>query len=119
MARAAWSWRGRSFDDLWPLLNQALLETIRELDDVSDAQVVYVGFSPARESFVVAWDLWLRSDDEEGVMAVQVLEAKFVHGWLGERVKLTRSERHPAGFYGATEDAERQRSGELVDLLLD
>lgn len=119
MGREAWELRGRSFEALWPPLEQALLESVRALNDVRDAQVVYVGFAPAEESFVVAWDLWLHTDDEEGLMAVQVFEAKFVRGWLGERVKVMRSERRPAGFYGTTEEAERDRAGELVDLLLD
>lgn len=61
-------------------------------DDSKDAQASFIGYSRSRDTFVVAFDLWLDppgNDEDNPAMALQVLEAQL----SAERVKVLASTR--------------------------
>lgn len=117
------AYRGRPFwTDVRPEIESAIRDALAKRDDVSDWQVIYIGYSRAEDQFVFATDCWLAQDDDAGDsrMTCHVFDVRFEKHWLlGRQVKLTSYDLGGEKFYGPGEEAAHDRYLDLEDLLLD
>jgi len=113
------TWRGRQYlREVEPLLKQ-LGRGVG--DGVEDWQLAYVGYSPASDTFVLAFDLWLEDEvDAEGEpgMACSVVTCRLEsrHGkWTA--VPGPHERREPE-FFGEPYQQLQGRFPDLIDLRL-
>ena len=101
-------YRGQDFDDaVLPRLVGELLERLKE-----DAQLVYVAYSPGKDIFIVAFDLWLSGSED---MAVEIFEVKCAPS----RVEVLKQLRTLNGFYGDPQKKVEADYPDLIELVLD
>ncbi|MBL8920980.1 MAG: hypothetical protein JNJ54_19105 [Myxococcaceae bacterium] len=93
-----------------PFFAQELAREVRDGTEASECQLVYLGYSQEKDTFIAAYALSLR-----GRPAAQVLEIGWERKLFARSFKVRRGSRH-ADFGAQTEAAFRARFPDLTEL---